>query len=52
MWANLENSDLSKSNLLNTIFIEANLRHSLLNELTKKNAFIKSAKLEFTEWKE
>jgi len=51
MWANLQNSDLSNSNLANTIFIEANLRHSILHNLNKKNAYINLAKLEFTEWK-
>jgi uncharacterized protein YjbI with pentapeptide repeats len=51
MWANLQNSDLSNSTLTNTIFIEANLQHSILEALNRNNAYIKSAKLEFTLWK-
>jgi uncharacterized protein YjbI with pentapeptide repeats len=51
MWANLENSDLSNSNLRDTIFIEANLQHAILNDLNKNNAYIQSAKIEFTLWK-
>jgi uncharacterized protein YjbI with pentapeptide repeats len=51
MWANLQNSDLSNSNITNTIFIEANLQHSILNDLNKNNAYIKYAKIESTSWK-
>jgi len=45
MWANIQNSDLSGSKLDGTIFIEAYLQNSNLDNLKMQNAFIKFAKL-------
>jgi uncharacterized protein YjbI with pentapeptide repeats len=45
MWANLQNSDLSGSKLDGTIFIEAYLQNTNLDNLKMENAFIKFAKL-------
>ena len=46
MWANLQNSDLTGSQISNTIFIEANLKSAIIGDINKDNAFLKYAKVD------